>query len=125
VIHKQVNVPMNAQVGDAWVSPDESFKRVLSRGGAWENVNLGETHKDEVDHEQQQRAQAEQRDDSAEVSSGTSAPAPGDGNDGQVSGVSTGGEEDSGVIRTPEAPENHIDNAPKEEGIDSDRPPVV
>jgi hypothetical protein len=98
MIHKQLNLPTNAQPGDAWVHPKGEFKRVLSRGGAWENVNLGSTHPDEVDHEQVTQPEAQLGDESAEVPSGAGESASGNGDDGQaVSESGRVGEENTGV----------------------------
>lgn len=115
MIHKQSNMPVHAQTGDAWVCPKGTFKRVLSRGGAWENVNLGEKHRDEVDHEQSAQPEAEPGDDGAEVSSGTGESAPGDGNNGETVPESSGerGSEDT-VLDPPEG-----------EGVDGNGSPVV
>ncbi len=147
MIHKQHTLPTHAKIGDAWVCPHKSFKRVLSRGGAWENVNLGETHRDEVNHEQEQRserAEPEQREPgSAEVSVGSDQSAQGAGDDGQVSGVSTdggiGGEENSGVSEPagheasddvsdtgePLTSTGPIEGGSEGEGVDGNGSPVV
>lgn len=104
MIHRQAELPTKAQIGDAWVDPQGTFKRVLSRGGAWENVNLGSKHPDEVDHgSEQQRPEAEQQNVSANVSAGTDPVSPGDGNDGEVSGTEQGleGTEDTFVVGPP------------------------
>jgi hypothetical protein len=114
MIYKQSNMPTGAQVGDAWVCPHKSFKRVLSRGGAWENVNLGETHRDEVNHEQGAQPEAEQRDESSEVPSGAGESAPGDGNDGETLSESSGDGEEDTVLDPPEG-----------EGVDGNGSPVV
>ncbi len=128
-IHRTIDLPSGAKAGDAWVGPRGDFKRVLSRGGAWENVNPGVKHPDEVDHgeQQQERPETEQRDDSTEVSGGPSESAPGDGDDGQVSGVSTGGEENSGVTPPPPPnPEGSLGSGLSEDpGIDANGSPVV
>lgn len=119
MIFKTSHLPTLAKTGDAWVCPHGTFKRVLSRGGAWENVNLGSTHPDEVNHgeQQQERPKAEQRDDEPEVPGGTGESTQGDGDDGQVSGVSTGGEENSELTEEPAPPEG--------EGFDGNGSPVV
>lgn len=100
MIHKQPNMPTSAQPGDAWVHPKGEFKRVLSQGGAWENVNLGSTHPDEVDHEQGAQPEAQLGDDSTEVPSGTGESASGNGDDGQAADPADVGQEDSGVEGT-------------------------
>jgi hypothetical protein len=94
MIYNQLNEPRNASIGDAWTD-GKSFKRVLSRGRSWENVNIGATHPDEVDHDQQERerAEAKQRDESAgDVGSAVGADpvSQGNGDDGQVSGSPVG-----------------------------------
>lgn len=101
MIHNQQHQPRHAQVGDAWTD-GKSFKRVLSRGGAWENVNLGATHPDEVDHDKQQR-EREQRvkpEQQGRVGgevpggSGSGEPAQGSGDDGKdAAGAGNGGQE--------------------------------
>lgn len=101
-IHKTTQIPSNAKVGDVWTD-ETSFKRVLSRGGAWENVNLGATHPDEVKHDDaEQRPEAEQRQQDPRVGGGavgTTAVSQGDGNDGQVSGGAVGaGQQESGEV---------------------------
>lgn len=115
MIYTQTTLPTQAKTGDAWVCPHKSFKRVLSRGGAWENVNLGETHRDEVDHEQSAQPEAEQRDEGTEVSDvGTDQSASGDGDDGETVSESSGdGEEDPGV------------DTDEGEGVDGNGSPVV
>lgn len=117
MIYKQHQTPAHANVGDAWVCPHNSFKRVLSRGGAWENVNLGEKHRDEVEHEQESSAQPEAvaGDDSAEVPSGTGESAPGNGDDGETVSEPSGerGSEDTSV------------DPPEGEGVDGNGSPVV
>lgn len=131
MIYKQHHMPQHAEIGSAWLCPNGSFKRVLSRGGAWENVNPGSTHPDEKDHDDEQSAQpeAEQRNDSPEVSVGAGESAPGNGDDGQVPSVPTG-EEDTGVD-LPEADINpdsleEIEVDIKEgEGVDGNGSPVV
>lgn len=97
MIHKQLNIPTSATTGDAWVSPNGDFKRVLSRGGAWENVNPGSKHPDEADHEQVTQPEAQLGDESAEVPSGAGEPASGDGDDGQAAPTGVVGEENSGM----------------------------
>lgn len=100
MIHNQATEPRNAAVGDAWTD-GKSFKRVLSRGRSWENVNIGATHQDEVDHDQQERERAEalkQQQVAGDVGSASGAAAipQGNGNDGQMSGGPVGaGQEDS------------------------------
>lgn len=142
MIHKQSGTPVGAHTGDAWLDPKGSFKRVLSRGGAWENVNLGEKHRDEVDHEQEQRAEPEQREPGGtEVSSGAGESAPGDGDDGETVSESSGGRgtENAGVT----APAGHetnddvsgdgepltstgpIEGGAEGEGVDGNGSPVV
>lgn len=145
MIYKQHQTPEHAKVGDAWVCPHKSFKRVLSRGGAWENVNLGSTHSDEVDHEQEQRiewSEPKQRESiGTKVSSGAGESSQGNGDDGQMPGTPNGGEENSGVVHTPEAPENPVNNSTEAdpetsegfrrvesfegEGVDGNGSPVV
>lgn len=100
MIHKQPSMPINAQPGDAWVHPKGEFKRVLSRGGAWENVNLGSTHPDEVDHEQVTQPEAQLGDDGTEVSSRTGESASGNGDDGQDADSADIREEDPGIVLT-------------------------
>src|SRR5688572_3477572 len=101
MIYKQHHTPENAVIGSVWVCPNGSFKRVLSRGGAWENVNPGSTHPDEKDHDDEQSAQpeTEQRDTSPEVPDvGSDQSASGDGDDGEaVSEPGGDGEEDPDV----------------------------
>lgn len=96
MIYKQHHMPQHAAIGSSWLCPNGSFKRVLSRGGAWENVNPGATHPDEKDHddEQQQSERAETQPgvDSTEVPVGAGEPSPGDGDNGQVSGSGHVGE---------------------------------
>lgn len=105
-IHTQTDIPTHAQIGDAWTD-GKSFKRVLSRGGAWENVNLGEKHKDEVDHgeQQEQRAETKQRDGvpGTELPEGADSTAQGDGDDGTLPAVREDGTEDPDV----DAPAGH------------------
>lgn len=120
MIYKQHQTPAHANVGDAWVCPHNSFKRVLSRGGAWENVNLGETHRDEVNHEQEQRepgAEPEQREsDSTEVPGGSGESTSGNGDNGETVPESSGGlsgSEDTSV------------DPSEGEGVDGNGSPVV
>lgn len=125
MIYRTIDLPRNAQIGDAWVGPREDFKRVLSRGGAWENVNLGSKHPDEKDHddEQSKQPEAEQRVDSPEVSLGTGESPPGDGDDGQMSGSGHVGEgpEDAGLteLSVGDQPEPIVDRG---EGVDGVEP---
>lgn len=118
MIYKQHHLPVGAvTIGSVWLCPHNSFKRVLSRGGAWENVNLGSKHPDEKDHEgvesyeQSTQPETEQRVDSPEVPSGTGEPTPGNGDNGETVSEPSGerGPEDTGIG----------------EGVDSDPPPVV
>lgn len=96
MIYKQDGIPALATRGDAWVCPRGTFKRVLSRGGAWENVNLGSKHPDEVDHDnQEQRAKAQQQDDRTQVSERPDQTAQGPGDNGQGSGFVPGAGETS------------------------------
>lgn len=99
MIYKQHHMPQHAVIGSAWLCPNGSFKRVLSRGGAWENVNPGSTHPDERDHDDEQSAQSktEQRDKSSEVPVRAGESTPRDGDDGQVPPVQPSGEENTGV----------------------------
>lgn len=115
MIYKQHHMPQHAMIGSAWLCPNGSFKRVLSRGGAWENVNPGSTHPDERDHDepQQQRTETKPGDDSPEVPVGTGESAPGNGDDGQVPPVQPSGEENTGVA------------LPEGEGVDGNGSPVV
>lgn len=100
MIYKQHHLPpSNAVMGSVWLCPHNSFKRVLSRGGAWENVNPGSKHPDEKDHDdepqQQPGPEALTGDDSPEVPLGTGESAPGDGNNGETvsePGVGSGAE---------------------------------
>ncbi len=141
MIFKQVLMPTGAKTGDAWVCPKGTFKRVLSRGGAWENVNLGETHRDEVDHEQEQRGERtepEQREsDGTEVPVGTGESTSGNGDDGKTLSESGGdsGPQDS-VLSEPAGHESNDDvsktgepltsTGPIEgEGVDGNGSPVV
>lgn len=113
MIYTQSEIPSNARAGDAWVAPDQSFKRVLSRGHSWENVNIGSKHPDEADHEQ---AKVEQP--PVQVSGGTSAGAQGDGDNGQGA---TGTSDEIGQ-KQPEA----VAGGPFEgEGVDGNGSPVV
>ena len=92
MIHKQERIPVHASIGDVWTD-EKSFKRVLSRGGAWENVNLGARHPDEVSNEQVTQPEAQLGNDGTEVSGGAGESAPGNGDDGQTvpeSGLGTG-----------------------------------
>lgn len=93
MIYKTKHIPvLRPQIGDVWTD-EKTFKRVYSRGGAWENVNLGSKHPDEADHEQSNEPKAEQRHDSTQVSGGAGEPASGDGDDGKTvpeSGVGAG-----------------------------------
>lgn len=120
MIYEQVLMPTGAQVGDAWVCPHKSFKRVLSRGGAWENVNLGETHRDEVNHEQEQRepgAEPEQREsDSTEVPGGTGESTSGNGDDGETVSEPSEHAERTGA---------QVAGVEEEPGIDGNGSPVV
>lgn len=118
MIHEQTHQPRNAKVGDAWTD-GKSFKRVLSRGGAWENVNLGSKHPDEVDHDAaEQRPEAEQQQQGAGESSDGSGELPqGDGDNGQVPGGAAGqGQQES----EPVAP-----TSPETGGVDGNGSPVV
>lgn len=84
MIFKTSYVPvLNPQVGDVWTD-EKSFKRVYSRGHAWENVNLGERHPDEANHEQSNEPKAEQRLDDPQISGGASESASRNGDDGQA-----------------------------------------
>jgi hypothetical protein len=114
MIYRQTNMPIQATAGDAWTD-GKSFKRVLSRGGAWENVNLGEKHCDEVEHEQSTQPKAEQRLEDTEVPSGTGESTPGDGDNRETVSEPSG---DSG-------PEDTSLTAPDEEGVDANGSPVV
>lgn len=136
MIYKQHHMPQHAVIGSAWLCPNDSFKRVLSRGGAWENVSPGTTHPDERDHddEQQQneRTETEQRVDSTEVPAGAGESAPGDGDDGQVSGGGHVGEgaEDTSVITETRIVEEIGDGTitlrkPEEPGVDANGSPVL
>ena len=139
MIHKQATLPAHASTGDVWLDPKGSFKRVLSRGGAWENVNLGSKHPDEVDHEQGAQPEAEQRDESTEVSGGTGESAPGNGDDGETLSEPSGerGPEDtllegfqtgeSGSTSEPSSPPSQpsTEAPPEGEGVDGNGSPVV
>lgn len=123
MIYKQHHQPQGAVTGSVWLCPHKSFKRVLSRGGAWENVNLGETHPDEKDHDDEQSAQpeTEQRLESTEVPLGTGESAPGDGDNGEAVSEPSGqrGPEDQSVG---DQPEPVVDRG---EGFDGNGSPVV
>lgn len=134
MIYKQHHMPQGAKMGSVWLCPNHSFKRVLSRGGAWENVAPGSKHPDEKDHDneqqQEQRAEAEQPGvEIPEVSAGASESTQGDGDDGEVPSVPSV-EEDAGV-GPPEADINpdsleEIEIDIKEgEGVDGNGSPVV
>jgi hypothetical protein len=99
MIHEQTNMPTRATTGDVWLGPKGEFKRVLSRGGAWENVNLGSKHPDEVSHEQDQlqRPEAEQRVESPEVPAGAGESTPGNGDDGEAAKSTENREENPGL----------------------------
>lgn len=112
MIHKQAALPTKAQVGDAWVDPQGTFKRVLSRGGAWENVNLGSKHPDEADHGSEQRSEAEQQNVSTDISAGTDPVSQGDGDNGEVPG-------------TGQEPEGAKDTGLEDGGVDGNGSPVV
>jgi hypothetical protein len=124
MIYKQHSMPQGAQTGSAWVCPHGSFKRVLSRGGAWENVTPGTTHPDEVSHEEKkQRPKAEQRVDVAEVPSGTGESTQGDGDNGEVSGVPVAEPEDPGVtFDSASEPDSTGQSAPSTEAANNDGP---
>lgn len=127
MIYKQHHIPpQNAVIGSVWLCPVNSFKRVLSRGGAWENVNLGSKHPDEKDHDDEQSTQPEtkQRNESPEVSLGASESASGDGDDGKaVSESSVGrGAEDAVLMGFGEAPGPGVGEG---EGVDGNGSPVV
>ena len=95
MIYKTAKLPvLTPSVGDVWLCPHGSFKRVLSRGGAWENVNLGSKHPDEKDHDYEQSSQskAEQRDENTEISSGAGKSSSGNGDDGEMPGGGRDGE---------------------------------
>ena len=87
--------PAGAAVGDVWTD-DKTYKRVLSRGGAWENVDLGAKHPDEVDDNGGQSG-AEAGGQSSQVSDGSDSTAQGDGDDGEDSESSDEGEESGAV----------------------------
>lgn len=116
-IHKQSFQPRTAQCGDVWTD-GVSFKRVLSRGGAWENVNLGSKHIDEVDHDkQEQRPEAvvQQQGSGVDGGAGGAGAGPqGAGDDGQVS-RSIDGQKGPGEVTDPV----------EGEGVDGDGSPVV
>ena len=111
MIYKQHHQPQGAVTGSVWLCPQNSFKRVLSRGGAWENVNIGAKHPDERDHddEQEQRPETEQRNESPEVPLGAIESTQGTGDDGQALPESGEQSEDQGVG----------------EGVDANGSPVV
>jgi hypothetical protein len=116
MIYKQHHQPAGAKTGSAWVCPKGTFKRVLSRGGAWENLNIGSTHHDEVDHaaEEFQRAEAQQQQHSPEVPSGAGQLSSRDGNNGEMPGDGQQQrEENSGLIVSEGG------------GVDETSPPVV
>lgn len=138
MIYKQHHTPQQAVIGSAWLCPNGSFKRVLSRGGAWENVNPGSIHPDERDHDdeqqQKQRAEAEQSGvEVPEVSAGAGESAPGNGDDGQVPGVPDSEPENTGVESLPETDINpdsleeiEIEVETQEEpGVDGNGSPVL
>jgi hypothetical protein len=145
MIHQQTTLPRVAKIGDVWTD-GKTFKRVLSRGSAWENVNLGSKHPDEVlplkhgqqevDDEQQQATGAEAGRQRAEVPSGAGESAPGNGDDGQALSESSvgAGPQDAGLIQgnTPLGPETAGDpnpdyrpDAAREPGIDANGSPVL
>lgn len=132
MIYKQHHIPQNAVIGSVWLCPNESFKRVLSRGGAWENVNPGSKHPDEKDHDDEQSAQpeTEQRNESPEVPVGAGESAPGDGDNGEAVSEPGGerGTEDSGVEPDTSFDEAGIDPEeipPEEPGVDGNGSPVL
>lgn len=95
-VFDQATMPESAEVGDVWTD-QVNFKRVFSRGGAWENVNLGSRHPDEPVEET-----TDERSTGAEAGgSGTDVPeqpdsaAQGAGDDGQASEPASGEEPES------------------------------
>lgn len=154
MIYKQHHQPESAVTGSVWLCPNGSFKRVLSRGGAWENVNLGSTHPDEKDHDddvrsdegetneqiESERPETEQQLEGGEVSGGAGESAQGDGDDGQVPDTDEFRSEDPGVaLEANEHPEGQEPvseslnpesletvEMPKDgEGVDGNGSPVV
>ena len=143
--YTQHHMPQGAKTGSAWLCPNNSFKRVLSRGGAWENVQPGTKHPDEKDHDDEQVKQepgAEAQREPEQVPGGSGEPAPGDGGNGQA--VSESGEQpgtqNAGVAlvtaehpTTGEEPESVVDPESLEEvekpaegeGVDANGSPVV
>lgn len=135
MIYKQHHMPQQAVIGSVWLCPSGSFKRVLSRGGAWENVNPGSKHPDEKDHDdeqqQVQRTETQPGNDSPEVSAGTGEPSSGNGDDGQVSrgehvdegAENTGVDLPEAIINPDSLEEIEIDV--QGEGVDANGSPVV
>lgn len=133
MIYKQHHQPAGAVIGSVWLCPMGSFKRVLSRGGAWENVNLGSKHPDEKDHDDEQSTQpkTEQRDESSEVSGGADQSTSGNGDDGEAVSEPGGerGPEDpvleEPVINPDSLEEIEIEIPSEGEGVDANGSPVV
>lgn len=113
-VFKTKEQPPTANRGDVWTD-GKTFKRVYSRGGAWENVNLGSKHPDEDWPEQEtsdehQESGPETLGEPEQVSVGSGESAPGDGDDGKASG-SAAGEPQTGPIEG--------------EGVDGNGSPVL
>lgn len=51
MIHKTLGIPYNGVTGDRWIDASTGQHRVLSKGGAWENIDSQLTHSDERLHE--------------------------------------------------------------------------
>lgn len=137
MIHKQFAMPAHAKTGDVWLAPDNSFKRVFSRGHSWENVNIGQTHPDEAkSHEQVKQVQQP----SVQVPERPSADAQGDGDDGEAPASAVEGEqqapEEVTGLTVDQLPPGAIlmraedgtlvyDTPPQGEGVDGNGSPVV
>lgn len=97
--------PRNARPGDAWEGP--GFKRVLSKGGSWDNINVGGTHPDELDHTTGKPKNVPNDDRPTEVGNENTATAGAEQGAPPVpSGVRADGENagESGVGRGPQDP---------------------
>lgn len=53
MIHNTLGIPSLGATGDRWIDAITGQHRVLSKGGAWENIDSKLTHPDEVSHEEQ------------------------------------------------------------------------
>ena len=123
-IFQQLHMPEQASRGDVWTD-GETFKRVYSRGGAWENCNLGSKHPDEDwpegDSHVEQESGPETGGHTSEVSLGTSEPASGDGDDGQDPAESGEGQESAPLIEE----DSDVRDDDEGEGIDANGSPVL